>query len=78
MKINNIQQDIKILLGDLMSDNKDFENKVKLVINGNDIELNKFTDDIIKETILGLLKAIKTSEYGVDEVKTVEISIDNE
>ena len=78
MKINNIQQDIKILLGDLMSDNKDFQNKVKLVINGNDIELNKFTDDIIKETILGLLKAIKTSEYGVDEVKTVEISIDNE
>ena len=61
-----------------MSDNKDFENKVKLVINGNDIELNKFTDDIIKETILGLLKAIKTSEYGVNEVKTVEISIDNE
>ena len=61
-----------------MSDNKDFENKVKLVINGNDIELNKFTDDIIKETILGLLQAIKTSEYGVDEVKTVEISIDNE
>ena len=61
-----------------MSDNKDFENKVNLVINGNDIELNKFTDDIIKETILGLLKAIKTSEYGVDEVKNVEISIDNE
>ena len=78
MKINNSQQDIKILLGDLMSDNKDFQNKVKLVINGNDIELNKFTDDIIKETILGLLKAIKTSEYGVNEVKTVEISIDNE
>ena len=61
-----------------MSDDKDFENKVNLIINGNDIELNKFTDDIIKETILGLLKAIKTSEYGVDEVKTVEISIDNE
>ncbi len=61
-----------------MSDNKDFENKVSLVINGNDIELNKFTDDIIKETIFGLLKAIKTSEYGVDEVKNVEISIDNE
>ena len=55
-----------------MSDSdKDFVNKVSLVINGNDIELNKFTDDIIKETILGLLKAIKTSEYGVDEVKTV-------
>ena len=62
-----------------MSDSdKDFVNKVRLVINGNDIELNKFTDDIIKETILGLLKSIKTSEYGVDEVKTVELSIDNE
>ena len=61
-----------------MSDDKDFENKVKLAINGNDIELNKFTDDIIKETILGLLKAIKTSEYGVDEVNKVEIAIDNE
>ena len=57
---------------------KDFENKVSLVINGNDIELNKFTDDMIKETILGLSKSIKTSEYGVDEVKNVEISIDNE
>ena len=61
-----------------MSDKEDFENKVSLTINGNDIELNKFTDDIIKETILGLLKAIKTSEYGVDEVKTVEININNE
>lgn len=61
-----------------MSDNKDFENKVSLVINGNDIELNKFTDDIIKETVLGLLKAIKTSEYGVDEIKNVDIYINNE
>ena len=61
-----------------MSDDKDFENKVSLVINGNDIELNKFTDDIIKETVLGLLKAIKTSEYGVDEIKNVDIYINNE
>lgn len=62
-----------------MSDcDKDFENNVTLKINGNDIELNKFTDEIIKETILGLLKAIKTSEYGVDEVKDVEITIKNE
>ena len=45
-----------------MSDNKDFENKVSLV----------------KETVLGLLKAIKTSEYGVDEIKNVDIYINNE
>ena len=46
-----------------MSDNKDFENKVNLVINGIDIELNEFTDSIIKETVLGLLRSIKTSKY---------------
>ena len=57
---------------------KDFENNVTLVINGNDSKLNKFTDEVIKETILGLLKAIKTSEYGVDEVKDIEITIKNE
>ena len=34
--------------------------------------------DIIKETVLGLLKAIKTSEYGVDEIKNVDIYINNE
>ena len=66
-------------LGDFMTcSDKDFENNVTLVINGNDIKLNKFTDEIIKETILGLLKAIKTSEYGVDEVKDIEITIKNE
>ena len=31
-----------------------------------------------KETVLGLLKAIKTSEYGVDEIKNVDIYINNE
>ena len=68
-----------IYLGDFMTcSDKDFENNVTLVINGNDIKLNKFTDEIIKETILGLLKAIKTSEYGVDEVKDIEITIKNE
>ena len=61
-----------------MSDNKDFENKVNLVINGIDIELNEFTDSIIKETVLGLLRSIKTSKYGVDEIKDVEITIKND
>lgn len=61
-----------------MSDDKDFENKVNLTINGIDIELNEFTDSIIKETILGLLKSIKTSKYGVDEIKDVEITIKND
>ena len=44
----------KLGLGDYVSDNKDFENKVKLVINGNDIELKKLTNDIIKEIIIEL------------------------
>ena len=56
----------------------DFENKVSLKINDIDIELNAFTDDFIKETILGMLKSIKTSDYGVEEFKNVKIEINNE
>ena len=54
----------------------DFENKVSLKINDSDIELNEFVDAIVKETILGMLKALNTSEVG--EFKNVKIEINNE
>lgn len=54
----------------------DFENKVSLKINDISIELNEFTDDIIKETILGMLKSLKTSDVG--EFKNIKIEINNE
>lgn len=61
-----------------MSDDKDFQNKVNLVIDGKEIELNAFTDEFLKETILGMLKAIKTEKYGVEEFKNIEITIEND
>ena len=53
----------------------DFENKVSLKINDIDIELNEFADEIIKETIFGMVKAIKTANI---EIRNLKIEIDNE
>lgn len=54
----------------------DFENKVILRINDISIGLNEFADDIVKEVVFGLLKALNTED--VDEIKTVKIEINNE
>ena len=52
-----------------------FENKVSLKINDIDIELNEFADEIIKETIFGMIRAIKTANI---EIRNLKIEIDNE
>ena len=54
----------------------DFENKVTLRINDISIGLNEFADDIVKEVVFGLLKALNTED--VDEIKNVKIEINNE
>jgi len=44
---------------------------MKVKVNGKNIQLNEFTSDFIKNTILGMLKSLK----GVDEeIETVEIT----
>lgn len=53
----------------------DFENKVSLKINDIDIELNEFADEIIKETIFGMIRAIKTANI---EIRNLKIEINNE
>ena len=53
----------------------DFKNKVSLKINDIDIELNEFADEIIKETIFGMVRAIKTANI---EIRNLKIEIDNE
>ena len=53
-----------------------FENKVTLRINDISIGLNEFADDIVKEVVFGLLKALNTED--VDEIKNVKIEINNE
>ncbi len=45
--------------------------KVKLNVDGKDIELNSFVDKIFKSTILGLIKPLK----GVKNPKKVTIKI---
>ena len=55
----------------------DFENKVSLRINDISIGLNEFADDIVKETILGMLNALNTSDVSGD-IKNVKIEINNE
>lgn len=54
----------------------DFKNKVTLRINDISIGLNEFADDIVKEVIFGLLKALNTED--VEEIKNVKIEINNE
>lgn len=56
----------------------DFKKYVSLNIDGIDIELNAFSDEFLKETILGMLKAIKTAEYGVKDFKNIKITIDDD
>ncbi|MGX8693681.1 MAG: hypothetical protein ACSW71_02115 [Methanobrevibacter sp.] len=53
----------------------DFESKVSLTINDVDITLNEFTEKIIRETALGMVKAFKTANL---EIRTLKIEIDNE
>ncbi|MBR0270683.1 MAG: hypothetical protein IJQ68_01640 [Methanobrevibacter sp.] len=53
----------------------DFENRVSLKINDISIELNEFAEEIIKETIFGMVRAIKTADL---EIRNLKIEIDNE
>ena len=53
----------------------DFESKVSLKINDITIELNEFTEDIIREVSFGMVRAIKTADL---EIRNLKIEIDNE
>ena len=55
----------------------DFENKVSLRINNISIGLNEFAEAIVKETILGMLNSLNTSDVSGD-IKNVKIEINNE
>lgn len=46
--------------------------KINMKVNGKQIPLSEFPEDIIKNTICGMIKSLK----DVDEIKTVEISFE--
>ncbi len=57
--------------------NPDNQADVSVAIDGKNIGVNKFVNDFLKETILGMLKSLKTTEYGVEDFENIEISIKN-
>ena len=50
---------------------------VNLSIDGKVVGLNHFVNDFIKESILGMLKTLKTEEYSVESQNKIEIIINN-
>lgn len=47
-----------------------------LTVNDENIEINEFVKKILKETVNGMIRSLKTKEYGVDEIKDIEIAIE--
>ncbi len=52
--------------------------QVLLKINDNMIPLNPFVRSFIEETIMGMVNSLKTEEFGVNEIKKIELLIRNE
>ena len=50
---------------------------VSLSIDNKVVGLNKFVNKFIKETIIGMLKSLKTKEYSVNKKEKIEIAIKN-
>ena len=50
---------------------------VSLSVDGTVIGLNEFVNDFLKDTILGMLKSLKIEEYGVKDIKDIQINIKN-
>ena len=48
--------------------------QLELEVNGRDVELNDFVQSFIVETILGMLRSLR----GVDEVRSVTLTITRE
>ena len=49
--------------------------KVMLRVNGKAIPLNPFVRDFVRETVEGMIKSLKTSEFGVEDFDKIELLI---
>lgn len=68
--IENAQIDISKI------DPKDMRRtRIALQINETPIGINEFVCEILKESIYGMIKALKTKEFGVEEIENIEIKI---
>ena len=46
-----------------------------LRVNGKAIPLNPFVRDFVRETVEGMIKSLKTSEFGVEDFDKIELLI---
>lgn len=49
--------------------------EIALNVNGKAIGINEFVSGIMKESIYGMIKALNTKKFGVDEIKDIDIKI---
>jgi molybdopterin-guanine dinucleotide biosynthesis protein B len=71
---NGIDIGKAIIKGDLKQNLDDLN--VSLAIDENNISLNPFVSDFIKNTLKGMLKSLKTEEFGVKDFDKIELVID--
>jgi molybdopterin-guanine dinucleotide biosynthesis protein B len=64
-----------IFNGDLVYNPNDFP--VNLSVDGHVIGLNFFTSNFIKNSIMGMLKSLKTENFGVKDFNKIELIINN-
>lgn len=50
--------------------------EISLEVNGKAIGINEFVSEIMKESIYGMIKALNTKKFGVDEIKDIDIKIE--
>lgn len=50
---------------------------ISVSVDGVNIGINAFVNDFMKNTILGMLNSLKTTEYGVKDFNKIEILINN-
>lgn len=74
---NNGDDIAKGIIKDEINSNDLDKVDVNLSIDGKVVGLNRFVNDFIKESILGMLKSLKTEEYSVENQDTIEIIIRN-
>lgn len=74
---NDAEKIAKAFVSGDLKYNPETQAEVSLAIDGINIGVNSFVNDFLKETIIGMLKSLKTSEYGVENFDKIEILINN-
>ena len=72
IKTENEVNIIKVTISNIENRKLD-EAEIDLKTNGNDVEINKFTSGILKETIYAIISSLETPE----EIRKIEIMVED-